>query len=545
MRIIQKILTMLLIIGFFSTDAFAYAYMECGDRKVKWRQDTIMRANTISFPTGNPYTSSLASAVANWNLNPSNFKFLLILGQATGDEIEMGDGQSDIAFADDASLIGENRAVTFWQIDCGNAEIWEADILFNINEPWTASAQKNYITTYGGDYVSFEGVAEHELGHVLGLEHENRTLTIMLTWAQFHTNWDFANPYPGEDASDGAVFLYGLSPSRPQDLGVSHFKWDPGYGFFRTVIFDHEPATEHFWSEMMDLVDGFVSWRDFESEPRFIVYNGQQIWPEFTYENSGSDTQTVQVGFYLSNDCYIHTSDRRIGGAIVTLSRDWVYTKPFPVTLPSDLIVGGDYYLGVIIDDDDSVPEPYRERNATYTAIRIERAYPASLSFNPMYIQSGESTTGTVSLNGAAPPGGQQLLISVNDFPLSVTAPGEVTVPAGSRSVSFNVTTNPVTMIGDGYKKIDVSAYCAPAEHVVYSSFYLKVQEGYHPDEKICDARPELLLCAICLENPNVLPICDDILGITQEDEYTSREEELIIVKPRRVYNRRDDFEAH
>lgn len=505
----------------FAAEAAAYVYMTCGDKKVKWSGNTVsFRAAPVSFPSNNPYTFSLTSAVAAWNLNPSNFKFLLVLGASTSDAI--GDGQNEIAIVDDASLVGDDRAVTFRQIDCDKAEIVEADVLFNLNQPWTPSTLKRFITTYGGDKVSFEGVAEHELGHVVGLQHEDRTFNIMLTWAQFHTNGAYADTYPGEDASNGAVFLYGVDPGRPQDLGVSHLKFQADAGLLaRTAVFDHEPTTAHNWTEMMDLVDGFVSWRDFTSEPRFIVFNGQQIWPEFTYENNGSDTQTVRIGFYLSDDDYISTSDRRIGGAFVTLGRDTVYTRTFPVALPADLPEDRDYYLGVIIDDDNKVAEPFRESNATYTGLRTGKVRPVSLSFNPKYVPNGGTTIGTITLNGVAPAGGVQMDIH-HDYPVTIVtpvSPTTVTVPAGSRSVSFTVKAGTAGRPGDGYDPLNMTASSHHTADTVSGLFYLKMLESYRLDRLFCEAHPEMTFCVFCKTNP-ARPLCNSILGSSQESEY-------------------------
>lgn len=503
-----------------ASDAAAYVYMACGDKNVKWNSNPSFRASTVSFWPDSPYTSSLKNAVAAWNLNPSNFTFNLTVG--VPGPVAIGDGQNQIAFVDSSSIDPDARAQTFLQIDCDKAEIVEADVLFSVSEPWTPGTLKRPISVYGGDYVSFEGVAEHELGHVVGLLHEDRTLTIMYTWAQFHTNGAYADTYPGEDASNGAVFLYGVRPGRPQDLGVSHFKFLADYGkLARTGVFDHKPTTTHNWTEMMGLVDGFLSWRDFTSEVRFIVFNGQQIWPEFTYENNGSDTQQVRVGFYLSNDDFISTSDRRIGGTSVTLARDTVYTETFPVTLPSDLPEDRDYYLGVIIDDDNKVSEPSREGNAAYTGLRTGKVRPVSLSFNPVQVPNGGTTTGTITLNGAAPAGGVQMDI-YHDYPVTIVtpvAPASVTVPAGARSVTFTVKTGTASRPGDGYEPLDMMVFSHHTGDTVSGRFYLKMLEGYHPDTTFCEAHPEMSICVFCKADPS-RPICDSVLGSTQESEY-------------------------
>jgi hypothetical protein len=270
------------------------------------------------------------------------------------------------------------------------------------------------------------------------------------------------------------------------------------------------------------------------------VFNGQQIWPEFTYENSGSDTQTVRVGFYLSNDDYISTSDRRIGNASVTLGRDWVYTRTFPVALPSDLPEERDYYLGVIIDDDNRVAEPFRESNATYIGLRTGKVRPVSLSFNPRYVPNGGSTTGTITLSGVAPAGGIQMDI-YHDYPISISSPASpatVTAPAGSRSVSFNVATSTAGRPGNGYEPLSMTVHSNHAGDPISGVFYLKMLESYHPDTTFCEAHPELSFCVLCKENPS-LPICDHILGSSQESEYVHAVDRLNVEKSRKADGKR------
>jgi hypothetical protein len=64
----------------------------------------------------------------------------------------------------------------------------------------------------------------------------------------------------------------------------------------------------------------------------------------------------------------------------------------------------------------------------------------SSLSLNPNPVRAGTTTVGTVTLNSHAPTGG-----TIVDFSTSnnsaVAIPASVSVPAGSRSTTFNVPT--------------------------------------------------------------------------------------------------------
>jgi hypothetical protein len=78
---------------------------------------------------------------------------------------------------------------------------------------------------------------------------------------------------------------------------------------------------------------------------------------------------------------------------------------------------------------------------ATPPATRVK-----SFFLNPLNLMGGQSSTGTVVLDGAAPAGGAIVTLhSANTSAASV--PASVTVPAGSDRTNFTVTTGPVSSI--------------------------------------------------------------------------------------------------
>src|SRR5207245_4499662 len=69
----------------------------------------------------------------------------------------------------------------------------------------------------------------------------------------------------------------------------------------------------------------------------------------------------------------------------------------------------------------------------------------SSLTLSPTSVVGGvQSSTGTVTLNGPAPAGGAQVLLSSSNTGVA-TVPSSVTVPAGATSATFTVSTSPVT----------------------------------------------------------------------------------------------------
>jgi hypothetical protein len=68
----------------------------------------------------------------------------------------------------------------------------------------------------------------------------------------------------------------------------------------------------------------------------------------------------------------------------------------------------------------------------------------ASVSLNPATIKGGTSSQGTVTLSGPAPAGGALVKLASSKIAVA-TVPANVTVPAGSTSVTFTVTTKIVS----------------------------------------------------------------------------------------------------
>jgi len=64
-------------------------------------------------------------------------------------------------------------------------------------------------------------------------------------------------------------------------------------------------------------------------------------------------------------------------------------------------------------------------------------------SVNPTSVAGGTPSTGTVTIDSAAPAGGVTVSLSSN-LPGSASVPASVTIPAGASSASFTVTTFPV-----------------------------------------------------------------------------------------------------
>jgi trimeric autotransporter adhesin len=83
-------------------------------------------------------------------------------------------------------------------------------------------------------------------------------------------------------------------------------------------------------------------------------------------------------------------------------------------------------------------------RNDTRTAnLTIAPPVVSNISASPSSLNSGQQSTGTVTINGPAPSGGMQVSLSSNNSALTV--PASVTVPSGQTSATFSASTGTVT----------------------------------------------------------------------------------------------------
>lgn len=80
-------------------------------------------------------------------------------------------------------------------------------------------------------------------------------------------------------------------------------------------------------------------------------------------------------------------------------------------------------------------------RNQTLT---VNSPSLSSLTLNPSTVRGGSPSTGTVTLNGRAPAGGTSVSLSSSNSSVA-TVPSSVTVPSGSTSATFTVTSRTVT----------------------------------------------------------------------------------------------------
>jgi hypothetical protein len=240
-------------------------------------------------------------------------------------------------------------------------------VIFDYGSPfqWTADELKSSLIRYTGTLRQLQGTGVHEFGHALGLLHVNTEYNVMgADFEHIWANGSAAHGYLGEDASDGAVFLYGPWSFNYQDLGVAHWRYAFADGQYsrhvKTAIYNAAGVLRP-----TVLVNGETGYR---------VNRGQTVQVEFTYENNGKDTQTVNTGWYVSTNDIISTGDRLLAtNTGMTLSRGDVLTYRRSLVIPNDLVGGKKYWIGTIVDIDGIVSDSVPSNNATYIPIKVAK----------------------------------------------------------------------------------------------------------------------------------------------------------------------------
>jgi hypothetical protein len=100
------------------------------------------------------------------------------------------------------------------------------------------------------------------------------------------------------------------------------------------------------------------------------VTRGREYKFEFTYENNGETSRRVRVGYYLSTNNTISTSDRLLETTWMTLAPNDVLTSKRTVRVPNNISSNRTYYIGVKVDDNNTLAEVDGGNNCAYYIIK-------------------------------------------------------------------------------------------------------------------------------------------------------------------------------
>ena len=153
---------------------------------------------------------------------------------------------------------------------------------------------------------------------------------------------------------------------------------------------------------------------------------------------------TVASG--ASTTCTVSLNQTASSGATVALSdNNALLTIPASVTVPAGASSATFIATAGVLTTNQSatITATLNSASQSTTLSMVAPTLVSALACNPTSINSGASTTCTVTLNQSAPTGGSAVALSSNNTALTV--PASVTVPANSASTTFTATVGTIT----------------------------------------------------------------------------------------------------
>lgn len=319
-----------LVFGSF-TAAWGWQADWCWPTWVTWDDDPRTGISTTSFPGGSVWRNDVMVALSQWNdMRGMSFEFDPIVDDTDGVH-RLGNGDNEIVFTNNVGA-GGALAVTQIRMDLCflGQDIEEADIKFNNTVTWeTGAHDPRQVETI----ASFRFTAVHEMGHFLGLLHEDNRMAVMLSTASgFFGGSPSTRARAFPDDAVGSRTLYPHS-NRETDIAISNFRW---------VSSDNTALI---------LPTGIQN-----------VRRGDTFTTGFAFGNLGTQTvDNFEFVIVLSTNDIISTADRIIAAGTGWGTAGFYGDFTFTVRVPSDMPLG-DYFVGGILDPNNALAEA-REGN--------------------------------------------------------------------------------------------------------------------------------------------------------------------------------------
>jgi hypothetical protein len=344
-----------------SASAFSYSWFQYGGIDVVWPGGQSVRwLSPTTFPEGSETDTLILASMGAWNLVPAaDFEFFY--DRPPQDfPIDNFDGYSDtiaVPAGDlDPGVLGAtymvNDGAAWFDMDMVFADVpdgvgWTFDTAPDCDVLANPAPSNGYV---------FLIVAQHEMGHALGLGHD---------------------PI-GDEAPGTPWFIGTMNPRYPSGgtLGDEHIielHTDDRTG--TRYLYPHGGPSE---PPYVDLANAEYTTSDVlgKAAPVFfdplIIAPAEEITIRSVIENFGTTNEFyVPMGFYLSVDDRITSADLLLGGVDWDLPMDDAYDFDAIIDMPADLAAGL-YYVGTILDDGDTVTEEWEDNNIVLYCEQLE-----------------------------------------------------------------------------------------------------------------------------------------------------------------------------